>query len=184
MAGPKINLHVLWTLSLYSLNYSESCIRLCLDPWPHYSARPMHFESLGLSWLFRGRRVTCLPWLPCVSQIFICFLKPFTPEPPTSLLLLVTSSVLMVKDNFVCYLVQSEEIFQIIPEWTQLSQGQKKKKAKNLVTLTRKISRKSCFTSHLPFLLINSKILKAFQKTLPTKIKPTKCPVLKGKKMR
>ena len=138
MAGPKINLHVLWTLSLYSLNYSESCIRLCLDPWPHYSARPMHFESLGLSWLFRGRRVTCLPWLPCVSQIFICFLKPFTPEPPTSLLLLVTSSILMVKDIFVCYLVQSEEIFQIIPEWTQLSQGQKKKKAKKPCNIDQK----------------------------------------------
>ena len=171
MAGPKINLHVLWTLSLYSLNYSESCIRLCLVPRPHYSAQPMYFESLGLSCSnFYGVKA-------------LCFLKPFTPEPPTSLLLLVTSSVLMVKDNFVCYLVQSEEIFQIIPEWTIQSRTPEKK-AKNLVPLTRKISWKSCSTSHLPFLLINSKILKAFQKTLPTKIKPTKCPVLKRKKMR
>ena len=44
----------------------------------------------------------------------------------------------MVKDIFVCYLVQSEEIFQIIPEWTQLSQGQKKKKAKKPCNIDQK----------------------------------------------
>ena len=36
----------------------------------------------------------------------------------------------MVKDKFVCWLVQSEEIFQTIPEWPQFSQGHQRKKAK------------------------------------------------------
>ena len=38
-------------------------------------------------------------------------------------------------------------------------------------------------TTHLPFLSSNPKILKAFLKTFPTKMKPTKCPA-KEKKMR
>ena len=33
----------------------------------------------------------------------------------------------MVKDNFVPQLVQSEEIFQNIPEWAQFSQGHREK---------------------------------------------------------
>ena len=33
----------------------------------------------------------------------------------------------MVKDNFVRQLVQSEEIFQNIPEWAQFSQGHREK---------------------------------------------------------
>ena len=49
------------------------------------------------------------------------------------------------------------------------------KKAKNHVTLTRKFPWKSCSTTHLPFLSSNSKILKAFLKTFPSKMKPTKC---------
>ena len=50
------------------------------------------------------------------------------------------------------------------------------KKAKNHVTLTWKSPWKSCSIAHLPFLSPNPKILKAFLKTLPTKMKPTKCP--------
>ena len=50
------------------------------------------------------------------------------------------------------------------------------KKAKNHITLTQKFPWKSCFTTHLPFLSSNTKILKAFPKTFPTKMKPTKCP--------
>ena len=50
------------------------------------------------------------------------------------------------------------------------------KKAKNHKTLTRKIAWKSFSTAHLPFLSSNAKILKAFLKTFPTKMKPTKCP--------
>ena len=41
----------------------------------------------------------------------------------TPLLLLVTSSDLMLKDNFVIYLMQGGEIFGTIPEWAQFSQG-------------------------------------------------------------
>ena len=49
------------------------------------------------------------------------------------------------------------------------------KEAKNHVTRTWKSQRKSCSITHLPFLSPNPKILKAFLKTLPTKMKPTKC---------
>ena len=43
-----------------------------------------------------------------------------------SLLPLVSISVLTVKDNFVRWVVQSEEIFQTIPQWAQFSQGQQR----------------------------------------------------------
>ena len=52
------------------------------------------------------------------------------------------------------------------------------KKAKNHVTLTRK----SCATTHLPFLSSNPNILKAFLKTFATKMKPTKCPAREKKR--
>ena len=89
----------------------------------------------------------------------------------------------MVKDNFVCLLlVQSEEIFQTIPEWAVTIQSRTlEKKAKNHVTLTWKFPWKSCSTTHLPFLSSNPKILKAFLKTFPTKMKPTKCPAREKK---
>ena len=57
------------------------------------------------------------------------------------------------------------------------------KGAKNHVTLTWKSPWKSCSIAHLPFLSPNPKILKAFLKNIPTKMKPTKCPA-RGKKMR
>ena len=58
------------------------------------------------------------------------------------------------------------------------------KEAKNHVTLTWKSLWKFCSNfAHLPFLSPNLKILKAFLKTLPTKMKPTKCPA-REKKMR
>ena len=57
------------------------------------------------------------------------------------------------------------------------------KEAKNHVTRTWKSPWKSCSITHLPFLSPNPKILKAFLKTLPTKMKPTKCPA-REKKMR
>ena len=53
------------------------------------------------------------------------------------------------------------------------------KKAKNRVALTWKFPWTSCFTTHLSFLRSNSKILKAFPKTFPTKLKPCKCPTKK-----
>ena len=57
-------------------------------------------------------------------------------------------------------------------------------KAKNHVTLTRKFPQKSCFTTHLPFLSPNPKILKAFPKTFPTKMKLTKINAQQKQKMR
>ena len=57
------------------------------------------------------------------------------------------------------------------------------KKAKNHKTLTWKFTWKCFFTTHLPFLSSNAKILKAFLKPFPTKMKPTKCPA-KEKNMR
>ena len=55
--------------------------------------------------------------------------------------------------------------------------------AKNHVTLTWKSPWKSCSIAHVPFLAPNPQILKAFLKTLPTKMKPTKFPA-REKKMR
>ena len=55
------------------------------------------------------------------------------------------------------------------------------KEAKNHVTLTWKSPWKSCSIAHLPFLSPNPKILKAFLKTIPTKMKPTKCPAREKK---
>ena len=57
------------------------------------------------------------------------------------------------------------------------------KKAKNHARLTCKSPWNSCSTAHLPFLSPNPKILKAFLKTLPTKMKLSKCPA-REKKMR
>ena len=78
--------------------------------------------------------------------------------------------------------MQSEEIFQTIPERAQFSQGHRRKKEKNHVTLTWKSPWKSCSIAHLPFLSPNPKILKAFIKTLPTKMRPTKCPAREKKR--
>ena len=57
----------------------------------------------------------------------------------------------------------------------------REKNAKNYVTLTWKFPWKSCSTTHLPFLSSNLKILKAFLKTFPTKMKHTKCPAREKK---
>ena len=54
------------------------------------------------------------------------------------------------------------------------------KKDKNHVTLTWKSPWKISI-AHLPFLSPNPKILKAFPKTLPTKMKPSKCPAREKK---
>ena len=68
------------------------------------------------------------------------------------------------------------------PEHNNLIQSRTpEKKAKNHVTLTRKLPWKSCSTTHLPFLSSKPKILKAFLKTFPTKMKPTKCPTKEKK---
>ena len=75
-------------------------------------------------------------------------------------------------------------------EWRDLSNNARmrtiqsrtlEKEAKNHVTFTWKSPWKSCSITHLPFLSPNPKILKAFLKTLPTKLKPTKCPAREKK---
>ena len=82
----------------------------------------------------------------------------------TSLLLLVTSSVLMVKEWSA--------------KWRDLSNHTRRgtiqsrtpeKKAKNRLTLTWKFPWKYCSTAHLPFLSSNPKILKPSLKNFPPK---------------
>ena len=79
--------------------------------------------------------------------------------------------------------MQSEAIFQTIPEYAQFSQGHRRKNnVKQPCNIELKISMKMLFHyTHLPFLLSNPKILKGFLKTFPTKMKP-KCPAKEKKK--
>ena len=79
--------------------------------------------------------------------------------------------------------MQGEEIFQNPTRISTIRSRRPEKKQKNHLTLTRKFPWKSCFTTHPHFLSSNPKVLKAFPKTLPTKMKPTKCPA-KGKNIR
>ena len=91
------------------------------------------------------------------------------------------SSVLTVKNNFVCQLVQSVRSFKPYQNEhnSVKSPGEKGKKP---CSIDLKISMKILFhVTHLPFLSSNPKILKAFLKTFATKMKPTKCPA-RGKK--
>ena len=78
--------------------------------------------------------------------------------------------------------MQSEAIFQTIPEYAQFSQGHRRKNnVKQPCNIELKISMKMLFHyTHLPFLLSNPKILKDFLKTFPTKMKP-KCPAKEKK---
>ena len=46
-------------------------------------------------------------------------------------------------------------------------------KSKKPCDVYRKIAKKSCSTTYLPFISFNPKILKPFLKTFPTKMKPT-----------
>ena len=68
--------------------------------------------------------------------------------------------------------MQDEEIFQtIIPELAWFRQGGWRIRQKPYVAFTRQFPRKSCSTTHLPFLSSNPKILKAFTKTFPTEMR-------------
>ena len=88
----------------------------------------------------------------------------------------------MVKDNLSANLSRVKRSFQPYQKEHD-SVKDRGEKGKNHVTLTWKFAQKSCSTSCLPYLSPNPMILKALWKTLPTKMKPTKCPA-KGKKMR
>ena len=67
--------------------------------------------------------------------------------------------------NFVCLLVQSEGVFQTIPEWAQFSQGgQRKRRKKKHGKLARKFPWKSCSNTFQTLFSTNpGKILKPFQ---------------------
>ena len=103
-------------------------------------------------------------------------LNPFAPEPPVRIHVSSTA----------CDVINFHGQGQLCPltcaEWRDLSNHSRmstiqsrtpEKKAKNHVTLIRKLLWKS---PTLPFVSSNRKILKAFLKTIPTKLKPTKCP--------
>ena len=107
-------------------------------------------------------------WFTACSASFFQQIRPWAARNhrsgSTSLLLLVTSSVLMVKEWSA--------------KWRDLSNHTRRgtiqsrtteKKAKNRVTLTWKFPWKSCSTAHLPFLSSNPKILKPSLKTFPPK---------------
>ena len=109
-----------------------------------------------------------------------CFyLNPFAPEPP------VRIQVLSTLCDVISFNGQGQFSSLTCAEWRDLSNHTRmstiqsrtpEKEAKNHETLTWKSPWKSCSITHLPFLSPNPKILKAFLKTLPTKLKPTKCP--------
>ena len=183
MARPEINL--LW--NSFIIQFKLQWILYKTLPHPSASLFDMAYAFwvtwFELFWLFLGKRVTCLPELCWVSHIFIHFLKPLTPEPPTSLLLLVTYEFLWSRTTLSATLCRVKRSFKSYQN------------EHNLVKDTEENGKKACnidqknfmqilfhFPPTLPF--INSKILKAFLKTFHTKIKPTKCPVLKRKKMR
>ena len=107
------------------------------------------------------------------------FVNPFAPEPP------VRIHVLSTHCDIISFNGQGQLSSLTCAEWRDLSNHTRmstiqsrtpEKQAKNHVTLTRKSPWKSCSITHLPFLSPNPKILKAFLKILPTKMKPTKCP--------
>ena len=81
------------------------------------------------------------------------------------------SSVSMVKDNFVSQLVQSEEIFQTIPEWSPFTQGDPRKRQKTM----------SHWPEHFHENLVPLPTYLSLLKTFPTKMKPSKCPAREKK---
>ena len=117
---------------------------------------------------------------PCTEVLRLTYSPP---EPPMQIYVPSTA----------CEVISFNGQGQLCPltcaEWrdrTRISTIQSRtpeKKAENHVTLTWKLPWKSCSTTRLPFLSSNPKILKAFLKTFPTKMKPTKCST-KEKKMR
>ena len=110
--------------------------------------------------------------------------NPFAPEPP------VRIHVLSTLCDVISFNSQGQLCALTCAEWRDLSNHTRmsiiqsktpEKEAKNHVTLTWKSPWKSCSIAHLPFLSPNPKILKAFLKTIPTKMKPTKCPAREKK---
>ena len=77
---------------------------------------------------------------------------------------------------------QPQVAFPSIPEWAWFSPCQEaREKGKKPCNIDPKIPMKIWFHCPPTFLSSNPKILKAFLKTLPTKMKPTKCPAREKK---
>ena len=105
----------------------------------------------------------------------------FTLEPPPPPLRTYLTSAAC---DIISFNGQGQFCWLICAGWRDLSNHKKnehdsvkdaEKKANNHVTLTQKFPWKSCSSTHLPFLSSNPKILKAFPKTVPTKMNPTEC---------
>ena len=125
-----------------------------------------------------------LELLACGPGQIIVTLNPLAPEPPVQIHILSTPrDVISFKgQGQLCPLTCAE--WRDLSNHTRMSTIQSRtpeKKAKNHARLTCKSPWKSCSITHLPFLLPNPKILKAFLKTLPFKMKPTKCPAREKK---
>ena len=110
--------------------------------------------------------------------------NPFAPEPP------VRIHVLSNPHDVISFNGQGQLCPLTCAEWRGLSNHTRigtiqsrvpEKTAKNHARLTCKSPWKSCSITHLPLLSPNPKILKAFLKTLPIKMKPTKCPAREKK---
>ena len=151
-------------ISLYLMNFAH-CQFIFLILLNYVLESPFLMQTSLVSGWILVRHGSCIiqlicPWTahnrPCGSRSL----------PP-----LVTSSVLMGSKGF--------------SNCTRMSTIQSRRpgnKAENYVTLTQKFLWKPCFTTLLPFLSSNPKIVKAFPKTLPTKMKPSKCPAREKKK--
>ena len=59
-------------------------------------------------------------------------------------------------------------------KWARFILGDQRKRQKTMYHWPEKFHG-NCFTTHIPFLLTDPKILKAFPNTFRTKMKPTKC---------
>ena len=117
-------------------------------------------------------------------SVLYFLLNPFAPKPP------VLIHVISTPCDVISFNGQGQLFPLTCAEWRDLSNHTRmskiqsrtpEKKAKNHVRLTWKSAWKSCSIAHLPFLSPNPKILKAFLKTIPTKMKPAKCPAREKK---
>jgi len=110
----------------------------------------------------------CFWFTACNASFLLTLIRSWAarnhPCGSTSLLLLVMSSVLIVKE----WSAKRRDLSNHTRRGTIQSRTPEKK-AKNRVTLTCKFPWKSCSTAHLPFLSSNPKILKPSLKTFPPK---------------
>ena len=109
-------------------------------------------------------------------------INPFAPEPPVTARADPCDVISFNGQGQLCLLTCAE--WRGLSNHTRMGTIQSRipeKTAKNHARLTCKSPWKSCSITHLPFLSPNPKILKAFLKTLPIKMKPTKCPAREKK---